>query len=498
MALFPKTAVLAVLLLLLSASTAYGACGDNTCDADETCLDCPADCPDCCGDGECSYLTESCRDCDVDCGTCQGLAGKSCKATNMCGQSAQDCYCDYLCFQKGDCCLDICLHCAKICVTYNFTCGDGVCGVDETCESCPTDCPCPTCGDDKCDYVAGEDCANCSVDCGDCCGNGVCEPEYGEICGMCKNDCACPSCGNGVCEPTLGEDNLSCPPDCPVVCGDKKCNLLYESCSTCPGDCDPCAGTVKVNIITNLPSCEGLCGKNNAECWCDTNCHLYGDCCPDICDHCKMMPNCNSQCGDGICSADEDCTSCDPANPECKWCPVCGDGVCHPAESCQDCSGDCGNCCGNGACEAELGENNTTCSVDCPVINGCGDGVCTPPETCSGCPQDCFCCGNGNCESLLGEGCKTCPQDCGQCAICGNGTCEDPLGENCYNCPEDCKSCTCVFKPDTVDVPSIDGVNLLGGQAVFEHTIVFPPEACDQDSGVTMGSFLQQFFENVP
>jgi len=47
------------------------------------------------------------------------------------------------------------------------------------------------------------------------CGDGICEPEYGESYETCPGDCP-PNdhCGNGVCEPSLGENCATCPDDC--------------------------------------------------------------------------------------------------------------------------------------------------------------------------------------------------------------------------------------------------------------------------------------------
>jgi len=33
-------------------------------------------------------------------------------------------------------------------------------------------------------------------------------------------------------------------------------------------------------------SCEGSCGGQAADCWCDDKCSQYGDCCADICEGC--------------------------------------------------------------------------------------------------------------------------------------------------------------------------------------------------------------------
>lgn len=49
------------------------------------------------------------------------------------------------------------------------------------------------------------------------CGNGICEPEYGETWENCPSDCEKPPeehCGNGICEPDKGENCMTCPEDC--------------------------------------------------------------------------------------------------------------------------------------------------------------------------------------------------------------------------------------------------------------------------------------------
>lgn len=72
--------------------------------------------------------------------------------------------------------------------------------------------------------------AQCAV-----CGNGVC--EAGENNANCAMDCPpVIVCGNGVCE--AGESNANCPADCvpSAVCGNSYCEA-GESKASCPGDC---------------------------------------------------------------------------------------------------------------------------------------------------------------------------------------------------------------------------------------------------------------------
>lgn len=105
-------------------------------------------------------------------------------------------------------------------------------------------------------------------------------------------------------------------------------------------------------------------------------------------------------------------------------CAGCGDKVCAGSENCSTCSQDCGQCCGNGVCEAGFGETCSTCTADCgPCPPVCGNGVVETGEQCEA---------NGQCRR--GYVCISC-----QCVRhCGNGTCEAGLGETSSTCPEDC------------------------------------------------------------
>jgi hypothetical protein len=213
-------------------------CGDNVCDAGESCSSCPLDCGGC-SDGDDRYDP----DCSASCSTC---------------------WLDEVCYPTD---------------TATATCGDGWCEPPgETCSSCPADCDiCQStvCGNGFCE--AGETCSTCTSDCGVCqgpgpgsgsgssgpmCGNGIC--EVGETCSACASDCgACPGpgsgsgssgpmCGNGICE--VGETCSACASDCGAcpgpgsgsgssgpMCGNGLCEV-GETCSACASDCGVCPG----------------------------------------------------------------------------------------------------------------------------------------------------------------------------------------------------------------------------------------------------------------
>ena len=171
-------------------------------------------------------------------------------------------------------------------------------------------------------------------------------------------------------------------------------------------------------------------------------------------------------CGDGSCSADENCATC-PADcgnccgngqcetlfteteltcpADCARTPTCGDHVCDAniGENCSTCSADCGSCCGNGTCDHQYGETSVTCSADCQPAEFCGNGICSAAagETFSNCAFDCSnVCGDGTCDHQYGETSVTCSADCPPITMdtCGNGTCE--TWETPDNCAADCQA----------------------------------------------------------
>lgn len=129
------------------------ACGDATCNGDETHESCPDDCPPPaqCGDGTCAE-SESLETCPEDCtpapvcgdGTCDegedGVCKLDCAKDTCAGYcdtftDGAPCQCDASCLGYGDCCSDF----TALCVPPS-TCGDGACETLETPKSCPGDC----------------------------------------------------------------------------------------------------------------------------------------------------------------------------------------------------------------------------------------------------------------------------------------------------------------------------------------------------------------------
>lgn len=205
------------------------------------------------------------------------------------------------------------------------------------------------------------------------CGDGLC--EAGETCNACPADCGVCSCtpspmpcGDGICN---GFENCrSCTPDCACICGDGLCDLETENEVTCAADC----GCAAAGCGTTDPAPSG-------NCYCDSGCLGWGDCCSDACTICGIC----SVCGDWLCNGEERCETCPT---DCDACPFCGDSICNGSEFCDDCPEDCGVCspiCGDGTCNGD--ETTCTCPEDCTAL--CGDGCCNGGETLDTCLSDC-------------------------------------------------------------------------------------------------------------
>ncbi|MFH1529682.1 MAG: hypothetical protein ABIK09_02985 [Pseudomonadota bacterium] len=489
-------------------------CGDLFCDSakGENALTCPADCGVHCGDGVCTPgELESCpQDCSTLCGNgkCDEASGESpCNCTEDCGHCCVNGECNGM-ENQVNCPEDCGLACGNYtcdltedCITCPQDCGpccpNGVCAANENCGTCPQDCGI-CCGDGKCEPGKGESCSTCKQDCGDCCGDGQCKAAQGETCLTCVPDCG-QCCGNGQCD--NGEKCGTCPQDCGLCCGNQQCEANFnESSCSCEADC--------IDNPNTCSSCQ--CGTSGGSCSCAPDCGLTGNCCANICsscglcvvcgdgqctgaESCKSCPaDCGPCCGNGVCQPQQNETSCscpadcpddlDTCSPcqcggsgdackcgpscvltgdccanactACGSCPaVCGGGACAATEGCGTCPADCGSCCGNGICQAALGEDSCSCPTDCPddldscsacqcggnggscwcddlchVTNSCCADAC---DTCGACPPEC---GDGACEE--GETCTSCPGDCGSC--CGNGACEAKYQENSCSCPADC------------------------------------------------------------
>lgn len=266
----------------------------------------------------------------------------------------------------------------------------------------------PTCGDSKCDPVAGETCGNCGKDCGACkdaCTTSKapgCKDNPCEACACAKDPYCCKTAWDTTCQSACKSCNAG-------KCGDAVCTAP-ETCGSCPKDCGGCGDPAP-------PKCgDGKCEGNEHCGVCPTDCGKCGD----YACTCKADSFCCTGSFDSLCF--QACAKC--AGGPCPK-PTCGDGMCVGKETCSTCAKDCGDCpkpvCGDSKCEA-ASETCTSCAKDC--------GDCPKPV-----------CGNGKCEA--GETLSTCPKDCTVAAIGCEGHCDDSSkdakGDTCW-CDDVCQS----------------------------------------------------------
>ena len=139
---------------------------------------------------------------------------------------------------------------------------------------------------------------------------------------------------------------------------------------------------------------------------------------------CIPQPNC-------LCSNCSLCLCCGPF----ELCvddllTPCGDGGCLGSETCDSCPEDCGDCCGNGACEPEYGEDAASCAADCQCIpdcdgKGCGDDGCG--GSCGECPDPFECSSSGVCEVPVDCGDDLCTGQSVDAYLCALEMCFGPL-----------------------------------------------------------------------
>ena len=155
-------------------------------------------------------------------------------------------------------------------------------------------------------------------------------------------------------------------PNCQPLCQDKDCgdDGCGGSCGTCSGG-KVCQGGACVCEAEHHQACAG--GKLYWHDSCNVQGSLVNSC--DDGNACTTDGCSVSQCthsnvqNDTPCGNQKTCQS-----GSCTY--KCGDGVCASTppgtETCCTCAGDCGSCCGNGACDC--GETKQTCPGDCGSV----------------------------------------------------------------------------------------------------------------------------------
>ncbi|HLD81071.1 MAG TPA: hypothetical protein VJA40_03640 [archaeon] len=235
-------------------------------------------------------------------------------------------------------------------------------------------------------------------------------------------------CGNGVCDAndannTHSENPTNCPQDCNSTepsCGDGVCDANAENCGTCAADCGCGAGE---NCCSN--ACQEIGCANNAACN-DNN--------PCTSDECQNPGACNSNCSWASLPNN---TQCDGNNSACcngdcidvgsdrDNCGACGN-ACNAGEACEN--GECVSQCGDGLCDANIGEGCGVCAADC----ACGANMECVNNACVN-----FFCGNNACNPERGEDCKNCARECGSCPLPGTCKAQDHGSTNAPSCGND-------------------------------------------------------------
>jgi len=87
-------------------------------------------------------------------------------------------------------------------VPVDESCGDGICALDESCDTCPSDCgscpPADVCGNGVCVAWAGESCSTCPSDCGICDADGDGVPDSSDNCPGVANPSQADCDGDGI------------------------------------------------------------------------------------------------------------------------------------------------------------------------------------------------------------------------------------------------------------------------------------------------------------
>ena len=400
-------------------------CGDGACSDDEGADSCPEDCEtglDVLADALSACIGEACAEQAIGC-----LGDDGCQEAAAC---LDECvgvqYCAVQCWKDASPevqgLLAGLLDCGvtKGCMVIDDlpVCGDGTCEPGEVSPWCADECPdgggCEgICGDLQGALAVVEACLaeECAESVAPCAADDGCA-ALGQCLATCQGIQACAvSCYLAAPESAqaLFDDVLACGAiaACFVtgasVCGDGTCQD-DETVESCQDDC----------FVPPPGSCDGTCFVEymaGAECQCDPFCLNYDDCCGDYTQLC-LPP-----CGNGTCDEDESPQTC-PSDCQPGWeClnQSCSTSVCEQIPACagalpcleecsevgcaDDCTGtlgglaavqfgtvvDCGvetGClivpgeCGNGICEADVGEDADSCAGDCVVF----DPLCLPQQ----------------------------------------------------------------------------------------------------------------------
>ncbi len=311
------------------------------------------------------------------------------------------------------------------------------------------------------------------------------------------------------------ECNITDPPKCNgnivQTCGNCDADPYYDWCDTT--DCSS-LGQICVQGACQAPFAVCSDGTPTSQCSVNTGAPWYCNGAGNLIESCTLCGCtgswkcssvgtfcCDNECN-GVCSV-SGCTASD--DPDCGLNGCCGDGNCKPDE-CSTCPNDCSvsDCCGNNACDLNIGENNSNCAADCPIMcspDGC-NGNC-PANCVASDDPDCGCVDNNNC---CGQGCDSVNDN--DCVCTENWTCTN--WSVCANDKQtrictDSNSCgTMDNKPDeeqlclsvNIDNPG-DGENYVQGDFIdFNATLIggVPPYNFNWNSNINGDFSTDQTF----
>ena len=302
----------------------------------------------------------------------------------------------------------------------------------------------------------------------DVCGNGVPEPEIGEVCDDgntdsgdgCSNDCKSDeTCGNGVIDANEACDDGN------HISGDgcsKDC-MSDETCGN--GYTDKAKGEV----------CDD--GNTMSGDGCSPDCKSNETCGNHIVDIHEVCDDGNTMSGDGCsadCKSDETCGNgiidtakgemCEPPNSQ-----IC-DGNCHKVFTCPDGIVDPGE-----ECDDNNNNDNDDCTNDCKIAS-CPDGVVHTMSSSGAALESCDDGPNPTQDCPYGmPSCQVCTPTCtwtaGNPHGCGDRTvdapdevCDDGNNDDCGSCDHTCRTVTSayaigfIFPARGSDYRKIDGV----------------------------------------
>jgi len=241
----------------------WGACQIVSCDSNWA--DCNSDASDGCETD--ITTTENCGGCGNKCET-----GELC-CSGACTEPA--CSEDSNCDDGKPSTVDVCNNpreCSAYCShitcdgTCNGICSDSRCDVSQDPDCGEEGC----CGDDICD--AGECAAGCTDDCSvdDCCGNDTCDTGIGENCSNCSDDCGCGDeqcCIGGTCYANDAVNPNNPCEKCKYSLNPNGWSPVEEgtSCGTCK-ECNALGECVNSLNGTVCSECDG-CGEGDGRCY---------------------------------------------------------------------------------------------------------------------------------------------------------------------------------------------------------------------------------------